>query len=377
MTSMMKPSRRPLVPIGQLRTCLAALLFGVAGIGFAVTPKAADVLDVPAKATQHPNALTSPLSGIAANGDRVLAVGPRGTILLSRDTGKTWIQIESPVSADLTTVRFGSAGAAWAVGHDAVVLRSDDRGETWSRVLDGRSLLALLTTHYRALAEAGNEEAGRVLREVEGAAEQSATPGVLSDPFLDIRVDESGEGFLAGAFGSLLRTTDGGKSWEPLIERAENDRRLHVYAIERTSEGEIFLAGEQGLVRRYERETASFTTMETPYNGTYFGLNSVGSKLIAYGLRGNALVSAEGAENWTSLALGTDATVVAALKSGAGRLVFVTQAGQVLLSDDGGASVVDAGIPRGSEVFSAAMLGPEQVALARVDGVSVVRLPSP
>jgi photosystem II stability/assembly factor-like uncharacterized protein len=356
------------------RRVLAACLLGTATLGFAVAPASRDVLETTAR--QSVLAMRGPLSGVAARDGHALAVGPRGTVLLSRDAGKTWQQVPVPVAADLTTVRFTADGTAWAVGHDAVVLRSGDGGESWVRVLDGRSLYALMTGHYGALAEGGDEEAGQVLKEVEQAAAQSATPGVLAYPFLDISIDEHGEGFLAGAFGFLLHTTDGGKTWEPWIERAGNDRRMHLYAIERTPGGTVFVAGEQGLVRRYDPEGGRFVAVETPYDGTWFGLLATGSKLIAYGLRGNAWVSADEGQNWTQLALGSDATVVAALAPTPERLVFVTQKGEVLVSEVRDDGVTDVPVPRGGEVLAATVLGAGQLALTRVNGVLVVPLPS-
>ena len=66
------------------------------------------------------------------------------------------------------------AVAAWAVGHDAVALRSTDGGASWQRVLDGRALLKLLREHYAP--SVGAPDAGKVREEVERWAAQSATP---------------------------------------------------------------------------------------------------------------------------------------------------------------------------------------------------------
>lgn len=353
-----------------LRGALAAALAAAAALAGA---DALDVLDVPSAVS--PAALKRPMSGIAVQDRSVIAVGTRGTILVSHDAGATWKQVAAPVSADLTTVRFTGPNQAWALGHDGVVLRSADSGLTWARVLDGRSLLALLTRHYRALLASGNQDAAAVLDEVTGAAAQSATPGVLSYPFLDIRIGADGTGFLAGAFGFLLHTRDGGTSWEPWLERAANDRRMHLYALEQDSDGTFYLAGEQGLVRRYDAAAGRFVTLDTPYAGTFFGLTSSEAGLAAFGLRGNAYISADKGASWKQLALGTQATVVQVLACAPGELAFVTQSGQVLLSRGAGASVADAGLARAGEVFGAALAGPGQLALAGAGGARIARIP--
>ena len=348
-----------------------AILVGAAAHGIAAP--ATEVLDLPAAPSTL--ALKRPLSGIAVQGANALAVGVRGTILTSGDAGKNWKQASVPVSADLTTVRFTSLGVAWALGHDGVALRSSDSGRSWTRVFDGRSLAALMKKHYQALAASGNAEATEVLAELERALRQSATPGVLPYPLLDIRIGEGGEGFLAGAFGLLLRTTDAGKTWEPMLEKAANDRRMHLYAIEQGADGSVYLAGEQGLLRRYDRAAGRFVELASPYTGTFFGLKANGAVLVAYGLRGNAFVSEDNAATWKPLALGGTATVVAAIPAGPGKFAFVTQAGQVVLPGSDGKTASVATRTRG-EVFDAALSAPGQLALAGIGGVTLQPMPS-
>jgi len=357
------------------RARLAATLCGVFFAAFAgpCVGAPADVLDLPAPPSTL--ALKRPLSGIAVQGTTALAAGVRGTILVSLDAGKSWKQASVPVSADLTTVRFTAPGLAWALGHDGVVLRSGDSGLTWTRVLDGRSLAALMKKHYQPLAASGNADATEVLAELDRAARQSATPGVLPYPFLDIRIGADGEGFLAGAFGLLLRTADHGKTWEPMLEMAANDRRMHLYALEQGADGTVFLAGEQGLLRRYDRGAGRFTELASPYAGTFFGLKANGTALVAYGLRGNAFLSEDNATTWKPLALGGAATVVAAIPAGPGQFAFVTQAGQVVLAGSDGKTARAAGRARG-EVFDAALSAPGRLALAGIGGVTLQPMPS-
>lgn len=344
---------------------LAAVVLGAAA------PAGAEVLGKPAERSAA--AFKRPMTGVAVQGDRAVSVGVHGTILVSHDAGKTWKQANVPVSSDLTTVRFTAPNTAWATGHDGVILRSVDGGQTWTRVLDGRSLLALLDKHYRARVAAGDADAPAIVDEVARAAALSATPGVLPYPFLDIRIGADGVGFVAGAFGLLLRTGDGGKTWEPWLEKAGNDQRMHLYALEQTADGSIYLAGEQGLLRRLDPAAGRFVALPTPYAGTWFGLASSEAGLIAFGLRGNAYLSTDRGTVWTPLALGTQATVVGAFACAPGELAFVTQAGQVLVHRDG--VTADAGVARNGEVFGAAPAGTGQVALAGTGGTRLAQLP--
>src|SRR5690348_8197512 len=73
------------------------------------------------------------LLDLAAAGNRLVAVGSRGQILLSDDAGQTWTQTETPTQNLLTGVCFGDAQHGIVVGHDEIILASGDGGRTWKR----------------------------------------------------------------------------------------------------------------------------------------------------------------------------------------------------------------------------------------------------
>ncbi len=104
-----------------------------------------DVLDTPARDSAF--AAKSLLNGVANAGQRIVAVGQRGHIVLSDDGGKTWTQAKVPVSSDLVAVYFPTPAKGWAVGHDGIVLHSADSGATWTRQLDGRSAGELMAAY--------------------------------------------------------------------------------------------------------------------------------------------------------------------------------------------------------------------------------------
>ncbi len=350
----------------------------VAGLGLALGVAAAshvasqDVLDTPvAPAASLPRDATT---SVAHAGDRVLAVGPRGLILLSVDGATTWKQVASPVASDLVSVKFMGDGTAWAVGHDAVALRSSDGGASWARVLDGRKLLQLMRDAYAQRTAGGDTAAAALLKEVEKAATQSATPGVLPAPFLDVWFADAKEGFLVGAFGLILHTADGGATWAPWTERTDNERRLHLYAMGGNAT-QRWIAGEQGLLLHWDAASGRFTKVETPYPGTFFGLDVQGDRIVAFGLRGNAYGRLGDAAPWKKITTGIDANLVAVVSLSADRLLLVSQAGQVLdgsLATGQSSSIVDA---RGGEVAGAVGLDGHRLVLARAEGVVSAALP--
>lgn len=311
------------------------------------------------------------VSGIARQGERLIAVGPRGLILVSTDAAVTWKQVPSPVATDLVSVKFQDANTAWAVGHDAVALRTLDGGATWQKVLDGRSVLTLLRETYTKRLKAGDTAADALLAETDRSMAQSASPDALPSPFLDVWFANASEGYLVGAFGLVLQTLDGGKQWAPIVDQLDNDRRFHLYAVT-GNDTQRFIAGEQGLLLQFDAVSKRFVKVETPYAGTYFGIDLRGQTLLVHGLRGNAYVRPSPAQGWIKIDTGTEAHIVSAIHLADDQLVLVSQSGQLLqVSSDFRSSKVLKN-PSTGEVLGAVSSGPKSIALARLSGVGTI-----
>lgn len=346
---------------------LASLLAG-GGVAQGVPPaRVPDVLDLSVQPAGYDK--SSSTSSVTSQGKRLVAVGPRGLIVLSTDGGEHWARVGSPVQADLVAVKFTGVNTLWAVGHDAVALRSSDGGASWQRMLDGRSLLKLLRAHYAS--HSGVQELDKLRVEIERWAAQSATPEVLPTAFFDVSFSDAKHGLLVGAFGLILRTEDGGKSWMPWIERAENERRLHLYAVGGQGE-QLYIAGEQGLLMKLDQAGKRFVRIKTPYEGSFFGVEARPGRLIVYGLRGNVYVSADQGEQWSKIATGVDASIVAAVPAGGDSLLLVSQAGQVFKMSADGRAVFPLPLPPGGEVLGATAAGPGTLVLARVNGLRMM-----
>ncbi|MBF6037714.1 glycosyl hydrolase [Pseudomonas sp. P154a] len=292
-----------------------------------------DVLDLPARVS--PLAVSSPLTGMTRAGDRLVAVGQRGHILYSDDSGKHWQQAVVPVSADLSAVNFPSAREGWAVGNDGVVLHSSDAGATWTKQLDGRQIGELLIKHYGALASAepDNEQWSHWAAEGQRLVEQGA-----DKPLLDVWFANEKLGYAVGVFNLILRTEDGGQTWTPFQDRTDNPQGFHLNAIASTGDA-LYIAGEQGLLLKWDDASQRFAEVQTPYQGSFFGVLGKPGEVLVYGLRGNVLRSTDGGQNWTALDTGLHISVTAGLIDNHGDYRLFTQGGQMLVSQGSGAQL--------------------------------------
>jgi photosystem II stability/assembly factor-like uncharacterized protein len=323
-----------------------------------------DVLDVPAASS--PLAKTGLLNGLARAGERVVAVGQRGHALYSDDAGQTWLQAKVPVSSDLVAVTFPTPSLGWAVGHDGVVLHSADAGATWTRQLDGRTAGQQMAAYYAAEAAKGSlgpaADAAKLVEEAKRFAAQGA-----ENPFLDVWFENERTGFVVGAFNLILRTDDGGKTWEPWFHRTENPNTLHLYAI-RPAGGALYVAGEQGLLLKLDPQSRRFRAVELPYKGTLFGITGGARSVVVFGLRGNAYRSTDGGRSWQKIETGLQVGLTGGATE-AGRIVLVSQAGHVLVSSDDGASFKPLKIERPLPAAAVAGAGKDTVVIAGPRGV--------
>ncbi len=291
-------------------------------VGFAIAAPTTDPLSRPAEMARHPE--TGVLLAVTRAGDRLVAVGERGIVLLSDDNGASWRQAKVPTSVTLTALSFPTPKAGWAVGHAGLILRSDDGGESWTRVLDGKQGAALELEAAKAAAT-DEPAAQRRLRDATQAVDAS-----LDNPLLDVCFLTPEHGFAIGAYGAIFETRDAGQHWQSRRDALDNPRGKHLYRLYATAD-RYYIAGEQGALFESSDDGARFQTLTTPYRGTYFGVaEQTDAGLIAYGLRGNALQSGDGGASWQTLDLGQAITVTAATSLPDRSLVLVDEAGRVL-----------------------------------------------
>jgi photosystem II stability/assembly factor-like uncharacterized protein len=347
----------------RIRVALAGLL----ALCLAAPVQAAfqDPLDVPAvKSALAPRALAN---GLAMAGKRMVAVGQRGHILTSEDGGKSWTQATVPVSTDLTAVFFATPERGWAVGHGGVILVTMDGGKTWNKQLDGRALGKLLVSHYEGYD--GKDISAEKLAQLRADAKRFADEGP-DKPFLDVWFESESTGYAIGLFNLILKTSDGGKTWQPWFDRTDNPQAFHFYAI-RPVGNDLYLAGEQGMVLKLDKAAQRFKALPMEYKGTFFGITGKPGAVVVYGLRGNAFRSGDDGKSWQKIETGVVSGLTGATITADGRILMVTQGGQVLASSDDGRSFSRLKLERPVPASALLEVGTGTLAIAGARGIHI------
>ncbi|MBV7495103.1 glycosyl hydrolase [Pseudomonas sp. PDM24] len=290
-----------------------------------------DPLDSPA--TLSPMAASTQLLDIATAGQRLVAVGWRGHILYSDDQGLSWTQANSPVDVDLTAVSFSSPQNGWAVGHSGVVLHTADGGETWSKQLDGRTAGPLMLDYYEKKLKDGDEQAQKYVDDV-----MLNTEGGPEQPWLDVAFVDDLHGYVVGTFNQILYTADGGKTWVPQMDKVDNPESLHLNAITRDGDA-FYIASERGTVFVKSQGDDHFKPSSSGYNGSFFGVLAKNGLVLAYGLKGTLYRSKDHGSTWTAIDAGVDTALTGGAMLDNGRILLVSQGGQLLSARNTNAAI--------------------------------------
>lgn len=336
---------------------LGAVLVSSAALGSVPLP-----LDRPA-AEDLEHALANRLLDIETAADRLVAVGRRGHILTSDDGGQSWSQQPVPVASDLVASHFLDGQLGWVVGHDGVVLKTADGGNTWRKVLDGRQAAELIAEFRGSHNELGEEAQFEYERfEMEGS----------DKPFLTVHFTDDRHGVVLGAFNYAFRTEDGGDTWVPFSHRIDNPMGFHIYAAFE-HQGVLHAAGEKGLLLRWDAEAGRLVTLESPYEGSWFGAVSLGDQILLFGLRGSVYAGSP-ESGWHRVALDTEDSFNNGVALSSNAALLVGQSGKVFRITRQGGGFVSKELSSGSMPLYDVELSGDTLILVGARGVQQLSL---
>ncbi|TXH05947.1 MAG: glycosyl hydrolase [Nevskiaceae bacterium] len=283
----------------------ASLIASSAHAADTVTAVSTDHATPPRWSTLGPSArvdkvASAPILAATKAGNRTVAVGDHGVILLS-DDGVHFRQAKTvPYRSLLTTVQLVDAQRGYAGGHDGVLLGTKDGGETWV-----------------------------LLR---------STPGV-EKPVMSLHFDSAEHGFAVGLYGWAVETSDGGKTWTDVHVGDDKNGDRHLFHLFISLKGTWLIAGEQGTVFRSADSGKTWQGLNTGDQGSLWnGLALTDGTLLVCGMRGHIYRSTDDGLTWQAVASDTTQSLTGIAQMPDGSIVIVGLDGGVLSSKDHGAT---------------------------------------
>ena len=213
-------------------------------------------------------------------------------IMNTRDAGKNWSSQFNGRSRQVAQLRFVENQEGWAIGRTFIekntlqespfIMHTDDQGEHWTDVSERLSSFA------------------------------------QNDGFTDVYAPKRSEAVVTTARGRILRTTNGGESWEEVAAVEDEPDQTYFGRLGQMEEGHLWLLrgadsleGMWGLVAKREADGSWTKYMVGPYlsDGVFLSKNEMlacghtrpGGRPVVLGGSGEGVIlrSLDGGNTWT------------------------------------------------------------------------------
>ena len=274
------------------------------------------------------------------DGNKV-AVGKFGLILLSKDGGKSWQRRPSDTGNALSAISFADNEHGFVAGSGGTLLRTNDGGSSWRSQTSGTTdqLLGvhavtptkiivvgafgtLLFTSNGGQSWSKHELnwdvlIGRIIKET-GYVEPNLNGVYFSSPTF---------GWIVGEFGLVLKTDDGGKSWNS--QRYGTDLP-QLYAVKFLDDHRGWAMGQAGSLIQTTDGGRHWSPVEIATKRDLYNASLDGQRGIIVG-DGVALASSDAGSGWRLMSLKNEGKWLGGVMLKSSEAIAVGQAGTTQL----------------------------------------------
>lgn len=231
--------------------------------------------------------------------------------------------------------------AAGAMGE---ILYTDDQGTKWNLAKVDKDRQALLvdvqfSADQKTGFAVGHE--GWILRTQDGGStwQEMAFDEKNGEPLMSITQLPSGDWITVGAFGRAMLSKDQGQSWERLELPAEVEDK-HMNRIAHSQDRQQWMiVGERGLVLMSHDGGISWTLEPEFYNGSFYNIMPMDNGgWLVYGMRGNIFLKASADAPWSKSSMSAPVSFYGHTRTQDGSIVLAGQGGMLAISSDNGKS---------------------------------------
>ena len=241
-----------------------------------------------------------------------LAVSPRA--IRAQEAENQEVTHAKDIRVNLFDACFADAQTGWVVGDLGRIFLTKDGGETWERqsVGDRRPILGITcldATHAWVSSTLGSafvtSDRGKTWTE-------QKTP--IDRNLLDIGFGSPSRGTAVGDFGALVHTEDGGKTWTEVglpenlelaptaVDMGVDPRDVLLYGVTYADENNAWISGEFGTILASTDGGKTWTQQKSGVESTLFGIHFLDAKTgMAVGIDSSILRTEDGGATWTAI----------------------------------------------------------------------------
>jgi photosystem II stability/assembly factor-like uncharacterized protein len=217
-----------------------------------------------ATTTTHAARMQDNFFGVdTVDGDHAWVVGNFGAVWATSDGGATWVAQKAGTLVPLFDVDFADTTHGWIVGKGGLILHTTDGGRRWtpqpSPVAGGKHFFCVKAIDADTAwavgdwgAVASTTDGGATWRDrslglltVVPGPNVSAHDTTMTDVILyDVEFIDARHGAIAGEFGTVMLTDDGGETWR----RTATGTDKTLFGVTLTSPTEAWAVGIDGII---------------------------------------------------------------------------------------------------------------------------------
>ena len=177
-----------------------------------------------------------------------------------------------------------------AVGMRGHVLASND-GKNWTqKPVPTRTMLVTVTFPTNTVGYAAGHD-GAIIKTSDGGDTWELLrfdPAPNRPPIIyDLFFPTAEVGFAVGSYGLMLKTVDGGANWQLLEPDFASFIGYHNSAIVPVARDTLLIVGERGIAARSTDRGKTWDMLASPYTGSFFGAVADGKGgALVHGMRG-------------------------------------------------------------------------------------------
>jgi eukaryotic-like serine/threonine-protein kinase len=237
------------------------------------------------------------LNSVAFSNDMfAVAVGDSGTILYSKDNGKTWIKRIFERTIAFSDVQLFPNGRGLIVGDSSSLYYSNNYLDSLQLVpiTQGYTFFRIKFIDDRIGFITGNK--GLILKTTNGGSSWYKVNTNTNEIIFDLAFFDGRRGIAVGWNGTIISTTDGGELW---IHNTETMTDNYLKSIDLTKDGFGLIVGGDGTVLKSSNFGGSWDKAKINDAGGFQRVKFVSdSRSMIIGSRGIILVSKDKGESW-------------------------------------------------------------------------------
>ena len=201
----------------RTKLMIAAKVLIALVIGTGTGCKTGEKINPPKIPTITPENVTAIM---APDENNLWIIGNYGIIFHSSDAGKNWVSQDSGIKTLLNDGFFIDNKTGWVVGVDGTIIHTADGGNNWVKQNSGtiRHLMDITFTDKDYGWAVG--EFSTILHTTDGGKTWAPQQPEADKIYNSVKFVDQQNGFIVGEAGVMFRTTDGGKTWTPVMPKA-------------------------------------------------------------------------------------------------------------------------------------------------------------